>query len=150
MSDLRRIRRGLLGSVIAVAAMAAPARGQVATQPAIEEATALVDSLLEAQGLPGVSVAVGVDGAIVWSRGFGAADRASDRPVTTTTMFRIGSVSKSVTAPVSFGWSSRGVSISMRRSSDMFRTFPRSGGRLPPGSSPGTWQGCDTTGTTNS
>jgi CubicO group peptidase (beta-lactamase class C family) len=44
--------------------------------------------------IPGVQVAVAVNGKLVWSEGFGYADAARMRPVTHQTQFRIGSVSK--------------------------------------------------------
>ncbi len=47
---------------------------------------------------PGVSIAVAVEGRLVWAEGFGFADLAAKRPVTPTTRFRIGSVSKSLTS----------------------------------------------------
>src|SRR5580658_9915283 len=48
--------------------------------------------------VPGLSVAVGQDGKIIWSEGFGFADLEAKKPVTPQTMFRIGSVSKPLTA----------------------------------------------------
>src|SRR5439155_4185937 len=48
--------------------------------------------------IPGVQVAVAVNGKLVWSEGFGYADVARKRPVTRETQFRIGSVSKPLTA----------------------------------------------------
>jgi len=48
--------------------------------------------------LPGGQVAVAVDGRIVWSAGFGNADSEEGLPVTANTMFRIGSISKPLTA----------------------------------------------------
>ncbi|MGA7931601.1 MAG: serine hydrolase domain-containing protein [Candidatus Sulfotelmatobacter sp.] len=42
----------------------------------------------------GLSVAVAIDGRIVWSEGFGFADLEQQVPVTSATKFRIGSVSK--------------------------------------------------------
>ena len=48
--------------------------------------------------LPGVQIAVAVNGKLVWSEGFGYADAARKRPVTRETQFRIGSVSKPLTA----------------------------------------------------
>jgi len=47
---------------------------------------------------PGVSVAVGINGELVWSKQFGFADLETKTPVTATTRFRIGSVSKPLTA----------------------------------------------------
>src|SRR5256885_15576341 len=48
--------------------------------------------------IPGVQVAVAVNGRLVWSEGFGYADAERQRPVTRETQFRIGSVSKPLTA----------------------------------------------------
>ena len=44
----------------------------------------------------GVSIAVVKDYKIEWSRGYGWADIAEQRPVTTTTLFQAGSISKSI------------------------------------------------------
>ena len=49
-------------------------------------------------GVPGVSIAVLVDGEIEWARGYGFADLESRRPVTTNTLFQAGSISKPVAA----------------------------------------------------
>jgi serine beta-lactamase-like protein LACTB, mitochondrial len=66
-------------------------------QAAIAAAQRLVcDSL--APKIPGLQVAVAVDGKLVWSAGFGYADLAHHTRVTRTTMFRIGSVSKPLTS----------------------------------------------------
>src|SRR5436190_1962150 len=51
-----------------------------------------------APNIPGFALAVAVDGRIVWSEAFGYADLAAKRPATTATQFRIGSVSKPLTA----------------------------------------------------
>src|SRR5712671_8010285 len=48
--------------------------------------------------IPGVQVAVAVNGKLVWSEGFGYADAERQQPVTRETQFRIGSVSKPLTA----------------------------------------------------
>jgi serine beta-lactamase-like protein LACTB, mitochondrial len=50
------------------------------------------------QNLPGLSVAVGVGGDIVWAEGFGWADLESQRRVTPDTRFRTGEVSKALTS----------------------------------------------------
>ena len=65
---------------------------------AIEEARELVVAQREELGIPGISAAVGIDGTIVWSEGFGYADLEHRVPATATTLYRIGSVSKPVTA----------------------------------------------------
>src|SRR5882762_11044476 len=51
-----------------------------------------------APNLPGFALAVAVDGRIVWSEAFGYADLAAKRTATPATQFRIGSVSKPLTA----------------------------------------------------
>jgi CubicO group peptidase (beta-lactamase class C family) len=51
-----------------------------------------------APNIPGFAIAVAVDGRIVWSEAFGYADIEARRRATPTTQFRIGSVSKPLTA----------------------------------------------------
>ncbi|MCD6048696.1 MAG: flp2 [Verrucomicrobia bacterium] len=64
---------------------------------AIAQARAIIQKEL-APKVPGVSVAVAIDGKVVWSEGFGYADLEAKKPVTTETKFRIGSISKSLTS----------------------------------------------------
>src|SRR5579862_7980256 len=82
------------------------AYGQAATAAAAHEkdysqaeqnARAVAKELL-GRGIPGLSLAVAVDGHIVYSEGFGYADLEERVPVWPTTKFRIGSVSKPLTA----------------------------------------------------
>ncbi len=66
-----------------------------------DEAKAKARALLEermSEHYPGISVAVGVDGEIVYAEGFGFADVEAGTAMTTETKLRIGSVSKPVTA----------------------------------------------------
>src|SRR5208282_3427192 len=51
-----------------------------------------------ARGIPGLALAVAVGGKIVYSEGFGYADLEERVPVWPTTKFRIGSISKPLTA----------------------------------------------------
>jgi serine beta-lactamase-like protein LACTB, mitochondrial len=53
---------------------------------------------LTEQNLPGLSVAVGVDGAIVWAEGFGWADLEKHLPVAPDTGFRVADASKALTS----------------------------------------------------
>ncbi|HEV8265363.1 MAG TPA: serine hydrolase domain-containing protein [Gemmatimonadales bacterium] len=48
--------------------------------------------------IPGFAIAVAVDGRIVWSEAFGYSNLEAQTPATPATQFRIGSVSKSLTA----------------------------------------------------
>ena len=52
------------------------------------------------QNLPGVSVAVGAGGTIVWAEGFGWRDVDTRTPVTPSTRFNIGTAASAVTAAV--------------------------------------------------
>ena len=63
---------------------------------AIDVARALVRSRM--MEFPGLSVAVAVDGQIVWAEGFGWADIEQKVPVRKSSRFRVGSVAKPMTA----------------------------------------------------
>ena len=65
---------------------------------AVQEAQELVRGSLVEQNLPGLSVAVGVDGDVVWAEGFGWADLEERVPVTPELRFRIGGVSIALTS----------------------------------------------------
>ena len=66
---------------------------------AVEDARRLARALLvKEEYLPALSIAVGVDGRIVWAEGFGSLDTERQARVTPNTRFRTGSVSKTLTA----------------------------------------------------
>ena len=67
-------------------------------QSARERGREFVGDLMKQQAIPGFSVAVAVKGKIVWSEGFGFADVEKKIPVSAKTQFRIGSLSKLLTA----------------------------------------------------
>ncbi|MDQ3682297.1 MAG: beta-lactamase family protein, partial [Bacteroidota bacterium] len=58
----------------------------------------LVPLLLKEHKVPGVSLAVIRDGKVYWTKGYGMADKEKKIPVSSTTRFNIGSVSKTFTA----------------------------------------------------
>ena len=64
---------------------------------AVERARELVRAAVLAQNLPGVSVAVGAGGTIVWAEGFGWRDVETRAPVTPNTRFNIGTAAPAVT-----------------------------------------------------
>ncbi len=99
-----RARRGMLGAAATVAfalcviaavsaapASAAGSQGSFAQR--LDE-----DRWLAAFEVPGVSVALVRGGRLTWSEGYGQADTARGVAVTPDTVFRVGSISKSVTA----------------------------------------------------
>jgi CubicO group peptidase (beta-lactamase class C family) len=65
---------------------------------AVQEARRLARALAAGDNLPGVSVAVAEKGEIVWAEGFGWADAEARAPVTPITRFRLGALSKPLTA----------------------------------------------------
>jgi serine beta-lactamase-like protein LACTB, mitochondrial len=57
-----------------------------------------VSSFMSANSVPGVGAAVVLEGEPVWSAGFGMADLEDSAPATSATLFRLGSISKPITA----------------------------------------------------
>jgi CubicO group peptidase (beta-lactamase class C family) len=57
-----------------------------------------LDSLHAAYGMAGMSVVIVKNGTVAFSRGYGTADVARQIPITDSTLYRIASISKSVTA----------------------------------------------------
>jgi CubicO group peptidase (beta-lactamase class C family) len=64
----------------------------------VERSRQLVRAHLTEHNLPGLSVAVGLDGNIVWAEGFGFADLDKRTPVTPNHRFRIGTASTVLTS----------------------------------------------------
>jgi serine beta-lactamase-like protein LACTB, mitochondrial len=97
----------LLSAAVFATLLAAPstfAQGgtaqSLATQP-YAEARANANKIgneLIARGIPGLAIAVAVDGRLLYAEGFGYADLEERVPAWPTTKFRIGSISKSLTA----------------------------------------------------
>ena len=65
---------------------------------AADRARAVMRAGISEQNLPGLSVAVGVGGEIVWAEGFGWADLDGQAPVDPATQFRIGTASIALTS----------------------------------------------------
>ncbi len=74
----------------------APGYGRWAV--AVDSARRIIHAHMERLGVPGASVAVAVDGAVVWAEGFGLADVENQVPVLPRTKMRIASISKAVTS----------------------------------------------------
>lgn len=65
---------------------------------AVAKARQLALAHLTGENLPGLSVAVGIDGDLVWAEGFGYADLKTSAPVTPDHRFRIGTASIALTS----------------------------------------------------
>jgi serine beta-lactamase-like protein LACTB, mitochondrial len=57
-----------------------------------------ISSFMAASKVPGISAAVVLDGEFVWSAGFGMSDLENSVPATSQTLYRLGSISKPITA----------------------------------------------------
>jgi hypothetical protein len=85
----------------------APSRQDAA---AVERARELVRAAVLEQNLPGLSVAVGAGGTVVWAEGFGWRDVVTRTPVTPDTRFNIGTAASAVSPAVaSLGLTNTGV-----------------------------------------
>jgi serine beta-lactamase-like protein LACTB len=89
-------------------APAVPAAEQSGADPC-DGVQSLLDSLRVAHSVPGAQAAVYADGRMVCSVVSGMADVAATRPVTERTLFRIGSVSKVLTAAVAASLAAEGL-----------------------------------------
>jgi serine beta-lactamase-like protein LACTB len=97
-TNLFRLPIVCLLAVFLACAPAAPAQ-QKSLSPekraAIEKA---VSSFMSANSVPGIGAAVVLEGEPVWSAGFGMSDLEDSAPATSSTLFRLGSISKPITA----------------------------------------------------
>ncbi|NNF07663.1 MAG: beta-lactamase family protein [Candidatus Eisenbacteria bacterium] len=67
-------------------------------EAAVKEGRSIARELIAEEKLPGLSLAVAVDGEIVWAEGFRFAHLENETPVTPETLFRIGGISQTFTA----------------------------------------------------
>lgn len=116
MSPVRRrsfrfiaeVRHGMASLGIAIALTAASGSPVTAEQPVTADATAPTDHFervekyfldeLKTQHIPGMSVAIVWKDHSTWTRGFGLADVENDVPATSGTVYRIGSMTRMITA----------------------------------------------------
>ncbi len=89
----------LLSLILFLAAAAGLSAQQQGLTPekraAIEKAAS---HFMSESGVPGIGVAVVLEGEPAWSAGFGMADLENSSPATSSTLFRLGSISKPLTA----------------------------------------------------
>ncbi|MXR69886.1 serine hydrolase domain-containing protein [Shewanella insulae] len=91
------------------------ANQQLARQQAFENTIRSIDSdgnssalantlkaRMKAYGVPAVSIAVFDNNQVIWSKGYGKSDIASNQKVTTETLFQAASISKAVTSVAAF------------------------------------------------
>ena len=88
-------RRQFVAAVAAIGFGAAFAEGLESPLKPLDD---LMTGLLEKHKLPGASLAVGRGGRVLYARGFGWANVEAKKPVQPDSLFRLASISKSITA----------------------------------------------------
>lgn len=95
-------RRFGVAVMLAAGAVSQGSAREVAGDPRVREALAFVELWLDGQrayeGIPGISVAIVHDQELVWSAGFGLADRERQTAATPSTVYSICSISKLFTS----------------------------------------------------
>src|SRR5260370_23790559 len=114
----------VLVHVVLALAIILPASGQVT--PTKQGIPGDLEQFIPAQmknwKVPGLAIAVVQNGSVIYSHGFGLRDVKGNLPVTSKTIFAIGSISKSVTS-LSMGISTmRASSIGISRCGNIFRS----------------------------
>lgn len=121
----------LITSLVGCGPEAVPGGGSAAEAgPALPEArvaaaAAYVDSLRVAHGMPGISVAVALGDRVVWQYAVGWSDSTRVERVSPSSLFRIGSVSKLITAAAAVRLSERGALDLDRPISEFIPMVPR-------------------------
>jgi CubicO group peptidase (beta-lactamase class C family) len=94
-----------LGPVIGVTSALAQATSEHGRERAIAlsaislgRSDSIIRRFVAREHIPGLAVAVGREGSIVWENAYGFADLENRTPTTLRTLFRIGSISKAITA----------------------------------------------------
>lgn len=97
----------ILPAVAAGLALAASAAGLDPARAAAIEAA--IESSRRDQGIPGLTAAIAVDGRLVWIKGFGEADVENRGAAGPQTVYRLGSISKPITAVAAMQLAERGI-----------------------------------------
>jgi CubicO group peptidase (beta-lactamase class C family) len=85
--------------------LAQPSGSAAAGEPSVPERAAMAEqarAYMQAYAIPGLSVAIGHSGRIIYLDAFGFADREDREPLTSMHLFRIASVSKPITSVAIF------------------------------------------------
>jgi len=85
--------------LLVVLCFAAPAAAQAPLPPAkVAAVEAAIAAEMSRLGIPGVSAAVVLDHELRWSAGYGRTDIENNVPATSSTVYRLGSIAKTITA----------------------------------------------------
>jgi CubicO group peptidase (beta-lactamase class C family) len=98
---MMRIRISCAWSLLLILTFAGIATGQKATGLSgekVKKVETLITAEMTRQKIPGLSVAVVVNRQLVWSNGYGALDRKTSAPAKSSTVYRLASTTKPITA----------------------------------------------------
>jgi CubicO group peptidase (beta-lactamase class C family) len=99
VTGIRRALAGCLGALLAAGSVQAQAEQATRLPPAsIVRIESAIDAYMAANHVPGLSIALVIDGRPGWSRGFGLADVENAVPATARTAYRSASIGKTMTA----------------------------------------------------
>lgn len=106
----RRLAAFFASHIFLFAAVSVPLRAQTKSLSPEQRASIekSISSFMAANSVPGISAAVVQDGDLAWSEGFAMADLENFVPATPLTVFRLGSISKPITATAILQLSERG------------------------------------------
>ncbi|HEY8698308.1 MAG TPA: serine hydrolase domain-containing protein [Rhizomicrobium sp.] len=93
-----RIWAGVAAGVLLLGLGAAPAIAKTKPPASLGELDSQLAAAFRAAKIPGASVAIVENGKLVFARGYGTADAARKIPATADSVFRAGSISKSITS----------------------------------------------------
>jgi CubicO group peptidase (beta-lactamase class C family) len=96
-----------LAPALLAAVLPAACQQRTSAPPHLEEIHAAVRRAMARAKIPGLTVAVAREGA-VWSQGYGQADIENSVPATPRTVYRLGSISKPITAVAALQLAERG------------------------------------------
>ncbi len=97
-SNLRVLTAASSGLCLLAMAQASTGAPTVDRKPSIHSLQQAIETRRQQMAIPGASIAVIDGGRIAWARGFGVADVATQRPVTTATLFTANSITKTLTS----------------------------------------------------
>jgi serine beta-lactamase-like protein LACTB len=88
----------LAAVLVAISCVFATAQDNALAREKRAEIEKAVSAFMTSNSVPGISVAVVQNGQPVWSAGFGMSDLEDSAPATSSTLYRLGSISKPITA----------------------------------------------------
>ena len=94
---MKRLRIILLLAIVAYSQESIAQLAKQRIQDIMNPIDTFIEKRMKEAGMVGIGAAIIIDNKVVWSKGFGYADRENKRPFTVNTIMNIGSISKTFT-----------------------------------------------------